>query len=176
MTTVTEGTRSQSVRSQSVRSRGGRARGVASQGAVSEMPLASSASTVLDLLDRSRAGLVQACQSQSTAQRYTEAHLAALRAAAALIAARTVTTGRSRPRSVWEVLPRLAPELSEWATFFASSGRRRLALERGSGMVSPREADDLVRQCETFLELVRGALHLPFAEPLPGELAPTTPW
>lgn len=156
MTTVTEGTRS--------------------QGAVSEMPLASSASTVLDLLDRSRAGLVQACQSQSTAQRYTEAHLAALRAAAALIAARTVTTGRSRPRSVWEVLPRLAPELSEWATFFASSGRRRLALERGSGMVSPREADDLVRQCETFLELVRGALHLPFAEPLPGELAPTTPW
>lgn len=141
-----------------------------------EMPLGSSASTVLDLLDRSRAGLVQACQSQSTGQRYTEAHLAALRAAAALIAARTATTGRSRPRSVWDVLPGLAPELSEWAEFFASSGRRRLALERGSSVISPREADDLVRQCETFLELVRGALHLPFAEPLPGELAPTTPW
>lgn len=141
-----------------------------------EMPLGPSAGTVLDLLDRSRAGLVQACQSRSTTQRYVEAHLSALRAAAALIAARTGTTGRSRPRSVWEVLPGLAPELSEWAQFFAASGRRRLALERGSAVVSPREADDLVRQCETFLELVRAALHLPFAEPLPGELAPTTPW
>lgn len=141
-----------------------------------EVPPAPSAGTVLDLLDRSRAGLVHACQSQSAAQRYTEAHLAALRAAAALVAARTVSAGRSRPRSVWEVLPGLAPELSEWAAFFASSGRRRLALERGSGTVSSREADDLVRQCETFLELVRSALHLPFAEPLPGELAPTTPW
>lgn len=135
-----------------------------------------SASTVLDLLDRSRAGLVQACRSQSAAQRYTEAHLAALRAAAALVAARTSVSGRSRPRSVWEVLPGLAPELQEWAVFFASSGRRRLTLERGTAMVSPREADDLVRQCETFVELVRGALHLPFAEPLPSELTPTTPW
>ena len=135
-----------------------------------------SASTVLDLLDRSRAGLVQACRSQSAAQRYTEAHLAALRAAAAHVAARTPVSGRSRPRSVGEVLPGLAPELQEWAVFFASSGRRRLTLERGTAMVSPREADDLVRQCETFVELVRGALHLPFAEPLPSELTPTPPW
>lgn len=141
-----------------------------------EIPPGASAGTVLDLLDRARAGLVQACQSQTAAQRYTEAHLAALRAAAALVAARTVATGRSRPRSVWEVLPGLAPELSEWAVFFSSTGRRRLALERGSGGVSSREADDLVRQSESFLELVRRTLHLPFAEPLPGELAPTTPW
>lgn len=141
-----------------------------------DTPMGASAGTVLDLLDRSRAGLVQACQSQTASRRYTEAHLAALRAAAALVAARTVTTGRSRPRSVWEMLPRIAPELGEWAAFFAASGRRRLALERGSGGVSPREADDLVRQSESFLELVRAALHLPFADPLPGELTPTTPW
>jgi len=136
----------------------------------------STASTVLDLLDRSRAGLVQACRSQSAAQRYTEAHLAALRAAAALVAARTVTSGRSRPRSVWEVLPRVAPELGEWAVFFAATGQRRVRLERGAGGVSAREADDLVRQSESFLELVRRTLHLPYAEPLPDELAPTTPW
>lgn len=141
-----------------------------------EAPTGTSAGTVLDLLDRSRAGLVQACQSRTASERYTEAHLAALRAAAALVAARTVTTGRSRPRSVWEVLPGVAPELGEWAIFFAASGRRRLALERGSGGVSAREADDLVRQSESFLELVRAALHLPFAAPLPGELTPTTPW
>ena len=139
-------------------------------------PPAPSAGTVLDLLDRSRAGLVQACRSQSAAQRYTEAHLAALGLRPGDLVEGTVVPGRSRPRSVWEALPGIAPELREWAVFFASSGRRRLALERGSAMVSAREADDLVRQCETFLELVRGALHLPFAEPLPSELAPTTPW
>lgn len=136
----------------------------------------TTAGTVLDLLDRARGGLLAACHSDKAAERYTQAHLAALRAGAALLAARTVPSRRARPRSVWEVLPRLAPELGEWAVFFAASGRRRLALERGSSTVSPREADDLVRQCETFLELVRGALHLPFAEPLPGELAPTSPW
>ncbi len=137
---------------------------------------APTASSVLDLLDRSRDGLVQACHSSSAADRYTQAHLAALRAAAALLAARSASAGRSRPRSVWEMLPAVAPELTEWAVFFASSGRRRLALERGSTTVTAREADDLVRQGESFLELVRGALHLPFAPPLPGELAPTTAW
>jgi len=137
---------------------------------------APTASSVLDLLDRSRDGLVQACHSSSAADRYTQAHLAALRAAAALLAARSASAGRSRPRSVWEMLPAVAPELTEWAVFFASSGRRRLALERGSATVTAREADDLVRQCESFLELVRGVLHLPFAPPLPGELTPTTAW
>lgn len=135
---------------------------------------APTASSVLDLLDRSRDGLVQACHSSSAADRYTQAHLAALRAAAALLAARSASAGRSRPRSVWEMLPAVAPELTEWAVFFASSGRRRLALERGSATVTAREADDLVRQGESFLELVRGVLHLPFAPPLPGELAPTS--
>ena len=66
----------------------------------------------------------------------------------------------------------MAPELAEWAAFFASSGRRRLALEAETATVTTREADDLVRQGEAFLELVRGALHLPFAEPLAGGLSP----
>lgn len=132
------------------------------------------ARAVLDLLDRARAGLLVACHSPSAAERYTQAHLGALRAAAALVAARAAPSRRSRPRSVWEVLPTIAPELTEWAVFFASTGRRRLALEAATTTVSAREADDLLRQSETFLELVRGALHLPFAEPLPDELTPTT--
>lgn len=131
------------------------------------------AGTVLDLLDRAREGLLQACHSPTPADRYTQAHLAALRAASALIAARTLPTKRSRPRSVWEVLPTIAPELTEWAIFYAASGRRRLALERAATTVTAREADDLVRQGETFLELVRGVLHLPLADPLPGGLTPT---
>lgn len=127
---------------------------------------------VLDLLDRSRAVLLQACHSSTAAERYTQAHLAALRAGAALLAARTVPSRRSRPRSVWEVLPTLAPELSEWAVLFADSGRRRLALERGADVVTARDADDLVRSGERFLELVRASLHLPCEVPLSTELTP----
>ena len=127
---------------------------------------------VLDLLERSRGGLLLACHSSTAAERYTQAHLAALRAGAALLAARSLPTRRSRPRSVWEVLPVVAPELGEWATFFADSGRRRLALERGADAVTARDADDLVRSGERFLELVRQALHLPCGTPLPSELAP----
>lgn len=133
---------------------------------------AAPAGTVLDLLDRARGGLLQACHSASATERYTQAHLAALRAGAALLAARTVPSRRARPRSVWEVLPTVAPELTEWAVYFADSGRRRLALERGAGSVSARDADDLVRSGERFLELVRASLHLPCEMPLPAELTP----
>lgn len=133
----------------------------------------SSAGTVLDLLERSRAGLLLACHSSTAAERYTQAHLAALRAGAALLAARSAPSRRSRPRSVWEMLPGVAPELTEWATLFAHSGRRRLALERGQS-VSARDADDLVRSGERFLELVRAALHLPCAAPLSAELTPVS--
>ncbi|MDO5740540.1 MAG: SAV_6107 family HEPN domain-containing protein [Ornithinimicrobium sp.] len=127
---------------------------------------------VLDLLDRAREGLLVACHSSTAPERYTQAHLAGLRAGAALLAARSSPSRRTRPRSVWEVLPTVAPELTEWAVFFAESGRRRLALERGVDCVTPRDADDLVRAGERFLELVRSALHLPCATPLPAELIP----
>lgn len=139
---------------------------------VAARPPGTAAGTVLDLLDRARGVLLQACHSNTAAERYTQAHLAALRAGAALLAARTAPTRRSAPRSVWEVLPTVAPELTEWAIFFADSGRRRLALERGAAAVSTREADDLVRSGERFLELVRTALHLPCEVPLPAELSP----
>lgn len=135
----------------------------------------ASAGTVLDLLERSRGGLLVACHSGTAAERYTQAHLSALRAGAALLAARSAPSRRTRPRSVWEVLPTVAPELTEWAVFFATSGRRRLALERGTDLVSARDADDLVRSAERFLELVRAALHLPCGVPLSAELAPLVP-
>ncbi len=132
------------------------------------------AGTVLELVGRSRASLLTACCSPSTAERYTAAHLGALRAAAALLAARSAPTSRSRPRSVWEMLPGVAPELTEWAGFFAASGRRRITIEQGTRVASAREADDLLRQADTFHELVREALGLPFAGVLPDLIAPTS--
>jgi hypothetical protein len=72
---------------------------------------------------------------------------------------------------VWEVLPQVAPELTEWAVFFAASAKRRAAFERGSAGPGAREADDLLRQSETFFELVQGGLGLPMSRPLPEFIA-----
>jgi len=131
------------------------------------------AATTLELLDRARGSLLLACRTGDCAERYLEAHLGALRAAAALLSARSAATGRSRPRSVWEVLPVVAPELAEWATFFAGSARRRVVVERG-GAPSAREADDLLRQAEVFLEIVQDTLGVLRADRLPDYLAPVS--
>lgn len=136
-------------------------------------PQAPVADTVLELLERSRTTLLAGCGAGSAGERYVDAHLAALRAAAALLAARSKPVARSRPRSVWEVLPTVASDLGEWAAFFAGSGRRRAALERGSATASSREADDLLRQAEIFLELVQAHLGLPISAPLPQFMTPT---
>jgi hypothetical protein len=127
----------------------------------------------MDLLNRSRASLLLACHADTVAERYVEAHLAALRAAAALLAARSKPSRRSQLRSVWEVLPQVAPELIEWAVFFAASAKHRAALERGSTGPGAREADDLLRQSEIFFELVQEALGLPMSRPLPEFMAAT---
>lgn len=134
-------------------------------------PRAPLASTALDLLDRSRASLLSACRADTVAERYVEAHLAALRAAAALLAVRAKPSRSAQMRSVWEVLPQVAPELTEWAVFFAASAKRRAAFERGSAGPGVREADDLLRQSETFFELVQGGLGLPMSRPLPEFIA-----
>ena len=68
------------------------------------------APTALALLESARHGLVGAADESSPGGRYVAAHLAALRAAAAIVAARPAPgTGRRRkgPSSVWELLPRV---------------------------------------------------------------------
>ena len=120
------------------------------------------------LLERSRAGLRQSLDARSPGERYVTAHLAALRAAAAVLAVRSRPGGRSGPRSVWEVMPRVAPEMGEWASFFASTASRRAAIEAGrSEVVSAREADDLLRDAEAFHHLVESSLGLPYQQVLP---------
>lgn len=138
-----------------------------------QRPAPPVAGAVLDLVDRSRSGLLAACHASGAGERYTLAHLAALRAAGSLLAARGRAGKRSRPRSVWETIPGVAPELTEWAAFFAESARRRQAIERGVE-VSTREADDLVRQAEIFLDLVLAQLGLPVHASVTNCVAPIT--
>lgn len=122
----------------------------------------------LDLLDRARDSLVAALTATTAGERYVAAHLAALRAAAAVLSVRGRPHRHGRPRSVWEVLPTVAPELGEWAAFFDAGAGRRAALEAGrDDVVTSREADDLVRDGETFLVLVEQVLGLPRHDVLP---------
>lgn len=137
-------------------------------------PTATAAST-LDLLDRSRQSLLEACQSREVAERYLQARLAALRAAAALVAARTSSTPsrQAGPRSLWELVSVVAPELAEWAGFFELSTTRRAGGVHDPGPVNARDADDLLRQAETFLDLVCRSLGLPVSPSHGDLLVPT---
>src|SRR4051794_11917382 len=66
---------------------------------------------------------------------------------------------RRRPRSAWVLLGQVAPELEEWATFFAAGAAKRAAAEAGlSRAVTEREADDLVRDVGAFLAVVEHCL------------------
>jgi hypothetical protein len=127
---------------------------------------------VATLLGLSRRGLLEASASQRSAtERYAQAHLAALRAAAAVLAcrARPAPARRARPTSAWVLLTQVAPELGEWAQFFASGARKRAAAEAGLPAVTAREADDLLRDAEAFLGVVESTLGL-----LPHPVLPVT--
>jgi hypothetical protein len=115
------------------------------------------------LLDQARRALVEASTAPDPRQRYATAHLGALRAAAAVLAARTrPEPARRRPRSAWVLLGQVAPELGEWATFFAAGAGKRAAAEAGlSRAVTEREADDLVRDVGSFLAVVETSLGSP---------------
>ena len=69
---------------------------------------------------------------------------------------------RRRPqKNAWVLLAEVAPELSEWASFFAAGATKRAAAESGSRRaVTEREADDLVRDADRFLALVETSLGL----------------
>ena len=131
-------------------------------GSTSRLP----ASTLLAL---ARRGLVEACDAATAGERYATAHLAALRVAAAVLACRArpvdgaaAPPRRTRPTSAWVLLAAVAPELGEWAAFFAAGAAKRAAAEAGlPSAVTPREADDLVRDVEAFLAMVEGLLGLP---------------
>jgi len=130
--------------------------------------------TALSLLRNARQGLAEAEAETDTGTRYIGAHLAALRAAAAIVAARGEPgTGsrRRRPRSVWELLPQVEPALAEWAAFFAASAAKRAAAEAGlPRAATAREADDLLRDAATFLTVAERALGIEGEPMLPMSL------
>lgn len=124
-----------------------------------------------ELLALAQLGLAEAALTPADGLRYATAHLSALRAAAAVLAARARPEPRRRNRltSVWTLLAAVAPEMGEWAAFFAAGASKRAAAEAGiPRAVTTREADDLTRAAEEFVEVVAGALGLAYQPRLEG--------
>lgn len=109
---------------------------------------------VARLLARSDAELTSAYAAADASDRFVHAHLAALRAAAAIVALR----GRPRvrgSRSVWALVEAVEPGLAGWAGYFAGGARARAAIDAGRfDAVDARRSDELVRCAEDFRDEV----------------------
>jgi hypothetical protein len=125
----------------------------------------------LDLLAQAYRGLDEARGLEGPLERYATAHLAALRASAAVLAVRgrpeEGPRRRGRIRSAWEVLPEVAPELAEWAVYYAAGAPKRAAAEAGiTSAATMREADDLIRNTALFVRTVQRVIALdPVGQP-----------
>lgn len=118
-----------------------------------------------ELIDRAEQEASLAHWADYAGDRFVHAHIAALRAGAAVLAVRGRPALRGRPRTVWELLERVAPELSEWAAYFAAGAGKRSAIEAGrDDAVTCRDADDQLRSAELFLDQVVSVLGLPQRE------------
>lgn len=117
---------------------------------------------VYDSLDRARASLAAAADAETPREQYVAAHVAALRTAAALIAARSRPGPRRGSRSAWVLIGKVAPEFGDWAAYFEAGASKRAAAEAGlPNAVSGEEADALIRDAGRFVEVVEQSLQIP---------------
>lgn len=119
--------------------------------------------SALALLESARLGLQRCGNDPSPATRLVESQLAALRTAAAVVAVRSdprTISSNEGPRSLWDVLPDVAPGLCEWARYFAVSPKRRggRALAWWHRASLRREADEFQLNVEKFFALAVDAL------------------
>jgi SAV_6107-like HEPN len=114
------------------------------------------------LLAQARSVLAEAVVADSAAERFRLAHLAALRTAAIVFAERgRPASARRRLVSAWVLVESVAPELREWAGYFAAGAAARAAVEAGAvSAVTVRDADDQLRAAAEFLMLVETSLGL----------------
>lgn len=124
---------------------------------------------VADLLHRADAELVAAQFSSEAWEQFSHAHLAAVRAGAAVVAARGRPGGRRAPRTVWDMLGAVAPELSRWSAYFADAASLRSAVDAGRfDSVTAERAEQAVCAAEDFVDAVRLTIE---AETVPSGMA-----
>ena len=113
----------------------------------------------IDLMTRADAELMAAQFSSEAGERFVHAHLAGLRAAAAVLAVRGRPAGRRAPRTVWELVAAVAPEVGAWTVYFAGGADQRRAVEAGrADAVDAARAEEVLCAAEDFLDEVRALL------------------
>jgi hypothetical protein len=113
-------------------------------------------STAVDLMTRADAELLAAQFSSEPGERFVHAHLAGLRAAAAVLAVRGRPTGRRAPRTAWEMLSAVAPEVESWSAYFAAGAGLRRAVDAGRpDAVDEARAEEVLCAAEDFIDEVR---------------------
>ncbi|MGY4646127.1 SAV_6107 family HEPN domain-containing protein [Cellulomonas sp. URHB0016] len=116
---------------------------------------------VAELLRRADGELLAAQFSPEAWEQFSHAHLAALRAGAAVVAAQGRPGSRRAPRSVWELLDVVAPELARWSASFAAAATLRSAVDAGRfDVISPERAEQAVCDAEDFVDAARAMLQL----------------
>lgn len=122
----------------------------------------NSVTSASECLSRAWLAIAQASATESPRERYDLSSLAALRAAAAVVAAFRGTDHAGVDAggvSVWTLVPRWAPELREWADFFAAVTEVRVRMHRrGPVGITQRLADDMLRDADRFVHEVRSVL------------------
>ena len=131
--------------------------GTHGQGAVVQrIDSARTSPRATELLSRADAELLAAQFSPEAWEQFSHAHLAALRAGAAVIASRGRPAGRRALRTVWEILDVVAPELTSWSGYFAGAASLRSAVDAGRfDAVTPARAEQAVCAAEDFVDAVR---------------------
>ena len=116
------------------------------------VPSAAAVSRILARADRE---LIAARATRDPAERFVHAHLAALRAAAAIVELRGRPSRRSGARTVWDMLTRVEPDLAVWSGYFADGARLRADVDAGRfDAVSAARADEIVACAEDFRDEV----------------------
>ena len=112
-----------------------------------------------ELLRRADAELVAARLSSEAWELFSHAHLAALRAGAAVVAARSTGPGRKALRTVWELLDAVAPDLAAWSAYFADAAPLRSAVDAGRfEELSPGRAEQALFWAEDFVDAAHAAV------------------
>ena len=133
-------------------------------------PLSSRA---IELLRRADAELLAAQFSSEAWEQFSHAHLVALRAGAAVVAARSTGTGRRAPRTVWDLLDAVAPELGSWSAYFAAAATLRSAVDAGRfEELTPARAEQALCAAEDFVDAARSAVHGTDAHGAPAAAVP----
>lgn len=114
-----------------------------------------------ELLTQAWRAIAEAQAAEAPDLRFERAAVAAVRAASAVLAGCPNQVRGARAQSVWTLLVRCAPEMREWADFFAAATRSIVQL-RSSGVsgggITQRLADDLLRDADRFAHEVRSLL------------------